>query len=1115
VLTCASCGQENPDGFRFCGACAAPLEAPGSAPREERKVVTVLFCDLVGFTSRSERLDPEEVRAIQAPYFARVRSQIESFGGTVEKFIGDAVMAVFGAPVAYEDDPERAVRAALAIRDWIRDEAGDLQVRVAVNTGEALVALGSRPAEGEGIVSGDVVNTAARLQSAAPPDGVLVGETTYRATRAAIDYREHAPVLAKGKAEHVPAWEAVEARSRFGVDFRQIGGAPLVGRVEELDLLTRTLDRVRRENEPQLVTIVGVPGIGKSRLVYELFRHVDAAPELTSWRQGRSLPYGEGVAFWALSEMVKAQAGILETDDAETTGRKLTESVFAVVADASEAAWILKNLQPLVGLETDVVGGEDRSEFFAAWRRFLETLAEARPLVLVFEDLHWADESLLDFLDHLVEWATGVPILVLGTARPELFVRQPGWGGGKPNAATLTLSPLSEEETSELVAAMVDETSLPDEQRQALLEQAGGNPLYAEEFVRLAAESGNGDLQLPESIQGLIAARLDALAPDEKALVQDASVVGKVFWLGALTAIGGSERWTLEQRLHQLERRELIRRDRRSSVAGENEYAFRHILVRDVAYGQIPRTLRAEKHLQAAEWIEGMGRSEDHAEMLAHHYLEALELARATGGDVGTGAERARATLRDAGDRAFALGAFPAAARYLEAALDLWPENHQERPYLLLRLGRALRTISGEGEDVLREAQTGLIAAGDRAAAAEAAIFLADLAWFSVDVEGAAQGVEMAEALIADEPASPTKAYVLATIARFHMRSGKSDAAAKVGQRALEIARSLGEEKLEAVALIALGPSRAHLGDVEGGIADLKRAIAIGTATRWERTPGAYNNLASITAMAGDLREAAALNAQGEAHARNLGVGFMVDWFRAGRSYDAYTLGDWERALELVETFLSATGSAAAQVTDLVLRVRARIRFASGDVSRAEDDVHEQLEIARRIGDPQTVVPALAIKARFALEQGRSDEASSLADEILSVAGNWGYASGESEWQDTAVVLHGVGRRGDLLASIARAPSTKWTRAASLWAHDDFSAAAETLFEIGALPDEAYARVRAAEELVRVGRQPEAEEQLERALAFYRSVGARRYVREAEALVAAPASVSERTSTNQ
>jgi class 3 adenylate cyclase len=382
-MNCPVCGQENPVGFKFCGSCGAELAA--APAREERKVITVLFADLVGFTSRAEKLDPEDVRALLSPYYTRLRHELERHGGTVEKFIGDAVVALFGAPTAHEDDPERAVRAALAIREAIAelneaDPTLELEVRIAVNTGEALVALGSRPELGEGMASGDVVNTAARLQAAAPVNGVLVGETTQRATGSVIEYREAAPVTAKGKSQPVPAWEALRARARFGLDVEQRPRTRLIGREPELELLTRALERVRTDLSPQLLTLVGVPGIGKSRLIAELFQVVDADPDLILWRQGRSLPYGEGLSYWAVAEIIKSQVGILETDSTETAEEKLRTVVTDTIHDVKEAAWIERHLRPLVGLDVALAEGADRrAEAFAAWRRFLEALAEGTP----------------------------------------------------------------------------------------------------------------------------------------------------------------------------------------------------------------------------------------------------------------------------------------------------------------------------------------------------------------------------------------------------------------------------------------------------------------------------------------------------------------------------------------------------------------------------------------------------------------------------------------------------------------------------------------------------------------------------------------------------------------
>jgi class 3 adenylate cyclase len=632
MALCSSCGKDNPEGFAFCGFCAAPLAT--SDVLEERKIVTILFCDLVGFTADSEQQDPEDVRARLRPYHARLRHEIERYGGTVEKFVGDAVMAAFGAPVAHEDDAERAVRAGLAILSAIgelneSDPGLDLKVRVGINTGEAVVAVGASAERGEGFVTGDVVNTANRIEGTAPVGGVAVGAQTYRSTSHIFEYEPLEPVFVKGKAEPLALWLATAVRIRFGTDFHE-HLTPFVGRELEKPLLIGIFERSMQRRSVQLVTIVGEPGVGKSRLVAELFAYMDAKPEIIRWRQGRCLPYGEGITFWALGEIVKREAAILESDSAEVALQKLDS---ALPRDEPDREWLIQRLAPLVGAESAVPA--ERQESFTAWRRYLETLAVARGTVLVFEDLHWADDALLAFLEHLAEWAEDASLLIICNARPELYERRPGWGAGQRNAHTINLSPLSDEETAELVAALVATSVITPELRRAILERAGGNPLYAEEFVRLLTdrELSPSDLALPESVQALIAARLDTLPAERKGLLQDAAVIGKVFWTSAVAEMGGLDVNDAELALHELARKELVRPGRTSSMEGESEYSFWHLLVRDVAYTQILRTQRARRHRAAAEWIERKAgkRVEDLAEVLAHHYLQALELAGAAG----------------------------------------------------------------------------------------------------------------------------------------------------------------------------------------------------------------------------------------------------------------------------------------------------------------------------------------------------------------------------------------------------------------------------------------------------------------------------------------------------
>jgi class 3 adenylate cyclase/tetratricopeptide (TPR) repeat protein len=1123
---CERCGELNPERARFCLACAALL-AVAAARREERKRVSVLFCDLVGFTSRSERMDVEDVRGLLTPYYRRLRTELERFGGTVEKFIGDAVMALFGAPVAHEDDPERAVRAALAIREAIAElnEATtglDLHVRIGVTTGEALVALDARPVEGEGMASGDVVNTAARLQAAAPVDGILVDETTQRATGRVIEFQPADPVTAKGKVEPVAVWRALAPRASLGVDVARVPSTALIGRDHELGLLRDALGRVRREPAAQLLTLVGVPGIGKSRLVGELLALVEAEPELTTWRQGRSLPYGEGVAFWALGEMVKAQAGILDSDPAEAAAAKLDRAVAGLLDDA-EAAWVAGHLRPLVGLTGSGESGSDRrGEAFAAWRRFLEALAERGPTVLVFEDLHWADDALLDFLDHLVDWATDVPLLVVCTARPELLSRRPGWGGGKPNAATVSLAPLSAEDTARLVGALLDQALLPVEVQSALLARAGGNPLFAEEYVRMLADRGflkriggswrlerAGELPLPESVQGIIAARLDALAPEAKALLQDAAVLGKVGWLGALAALSGSEPLQLEARLHALERRELLRRERRSAVAGERQYAFRHVLVRDVAYGQLPRATRAQRHQRAAEWLEGLSpdRAEDRAELLAHHYAAALQLAQATGQETATLAERTRLALPEAGDRALELNAFAAAARWYTAALELWPAGDRERPRLLLGLGQARMYGEQTGADELTQARDGLLAAGDREAAAQAEAMLGRLLRSQGQGERGMQHDQRAAALLEQAGPSRAKAFVLANLAAALSMAGDLNEAIRAGRQALVMADDLGADELRARARNHLGIARVLDGDL-GGVADLEHAVAIAEQANSPQTALAYNNLASTLVLLGGLARGYELRAKAREAAERFGLAHELRVLGGERVLEHYWMGRWDAALHDAEQFLADAQTGSQHLMEVVCwLVRGWIGLARGDPSGALEDTGTGLRLGRMAHERQFLYPALAAHARALLSAGRTDEAEARAGELFTILADEGAIATDPDWsRDLAVVLQALGRGAALVELLDRPRTpTLWLQAAAAVAAGDYDRAADLYAQIGSQPDEAFARLNAAKQLLTAGHRAEASGPLERALAFYRQVNANGYLREVEALRAASA----------
>jgi class 3 adenylate cyclase len=1070
--------------------------------RRERKTVTVVFCDLVGFTSRAESLDPEDVEAILRPYHERVRAELERHGGTVEKFIGDAVMALFGAPTAHEDDPERAVRAGLAIRDFALEEG--IELRVGVTTGEALVSLDANPAGGEGMAAGDVVNTAARLQTAAPVNGVLVDETTSRATRAAIDYRPAVPVLAKGKAEPIPAWEATAARSRFGVDHDHHARAELVGREREMSILRDAFERASHERTPQLVTLVAVPGMGKSRLVFELQRIAEADPQLITWRRGRCLAYGAGIAFWALGEVVKAQAGLLEQDSPEEAAAKLHAMVEGVLADDGDARWVESNLRPLVGLESETgLGGDRRGQAFAAWRRFLEALAERRPLVLVLEDLHWADDGLLDFIDDLIDWLSDVPLLVLCTARPELLERRPGWGGGKVNATTIGLKPLSEDLTALLISRVLARPLLPAAIQQVLLERAEGNPLFAEQFAQLYLERGSAeDLPLPETLQGVLAARLDGLAADEKALLQDAAVVGKVFWTGALRRDAGAG-----PLLHALERKGFLTRQRSTSVEGESEWAFAHMLMRDAAYGQIPRAERARKHRQAAAWIEDLGRPDDHAELLAFHWSAALELSRAAGQDVRALEASARLAFRAAGDRAFAVYAYPRAAAYFADALALWPSDDPERPGLLYRRAQALFIATDAAAlPALEAARDALLVVGDDERAAESEAFISRTWWERGRRDDAMRHQQRAEQLVGGT-SSPAAARVLAFAARIRTIAGEHAEGRRLASDALAMARALDIPELEAHALATVGTSKMSTGD-PGAADDLERALEMAIAVGSTHAAAIANNLGVARWYAGDLQGEAAAYLEAGRLAERFGDGSGARWARCQVGGTDYIRGSWDASLRAMDTFIAECEAGSPHYLEPQARwIRANIRLARGDTDDALADNERGIALGREAKDPQVLVHALGSSLHAAEALGRIDQARALASELLTLLRTIPEAEATvflSFWLLGA--RSATGLEPGLRAIVERAPSGRWRDIASASLDREFSRAADLWRDSGSRTWEATLRERAAEDLIAAGRRADGAAELERALSFYRAVGATFYVDRCEALLREPKS---------
>jgi len=1072
----------------------SPLsDPPGGA---ERKLVTVLLIDVDEAREGFADLDPEDAGRLLPGRLAQVRAEVETHGGVVEETLGGRTVAVFGIPRTRDDDPERAVRAALAVRDLLaRHSSRELRVQAAVVTGEALVRPGGG-GRGRQRVTGDPVGAAARLQETVPAGAVLVSEATRRATERAIAYGPARPARA-GTGEPLTAWPALAPRAGPASPSRRF--PPLVARDRELDTLLAAAARARAGGGPALVTIVGAAGIGKSRLLAELADLLaagapHASPRAVAWRQGRALPYGDGPTFGALAEAVKAEAGILESDGAELAGRRLVAAAGAV-ADPVTAAWVAGHLRRLVGVGAGrggAAGGlttaADREEEFAAWRRFLHGLAATRPLVLALEDLHRADDALLDFVEGLVDGDAGpAAMLVLATARPELLERRPGWGAG---GDTIRLGPLGDPDTTGLLASLLAHHGLPTEVDPALLGRVGGNPLFAEEYVRMLRDrggptAGTAPTPLPAGVHAIVAARLDALAAADKAALHDAAVLGQVGWLGALAEVAGRDRHELEACLARLEAREFLQRAPASRVAGEVEYAFRHVLVRDVAYGQVLRAERADKHRRAAAWIEALApdRTEGRAELLAYHYRAALWFARAAGTEPPGLAARALAALGEAGDRAAALGGWETAARFYAEALELGPEGDLARGQLLLRLGRARCRSEMAGQDELAAGREALLAAGEPVAAAEAEMLLGELAFLQGRGGDREAATARALALVAGAPPSATKAAVLRGAMMHLVVASRHAEGLAVGREVLAMARTLGLPDLEADALGAIGTARVEAGD-PGGLDDLEAAIArfeeLGapSATLWQL------NLGWAAASMGDLPRCFAALAAAARQAERFG---SRRWRRAielQRVAERYWTGRWPEVVAVVDALLAGD---ERHYLEWECRLwRGRIRLAGGRLEEALADAEAAHALAVQARDPQDLHPTRAFLARALLAAGHRPEAAEVAGRLL--AGLGGGVLGPDLGADLGLVLAELGIGSGALDRLGIPPSP-WLEAARALAAGDPLAAADRYAAIGSRPDEADARLAAARRLAGQGRRAEAEAQERAARAFLAATG--------------------------
>jgi class 3 adenylate cyclase/predicted ATPase len=1078
-VACSRCGRAVADGDRFCGGCGAAIPdacrqcgrrlrtevrfCPGcgtartadpttGAATEDRRRVSVLFVDLVDFTPYAERSDPELVRQLQSRFYTAVRRVVSQHGGVVEKYIGDAVMALFGAPVATETDTLRCVRAALELQRVLAQQGAGpdagLQFRVGVATGEALVDVAAARDGGQAIVAGDVVNTASRIQSVAPTGGVLACGQTHALTANGIRYAEQPEVTLRGRSAPTQVWLALAPVERAQGD-DEPDPTPLVEREHELGLLAGALHRAVRDRTPQLVTIFGQAGIGKSRLVRELRQRADdLVGTQVVWRTGLCPPFGENVTYAGLADIVKAQAGIRDTDPPRITRTRLALAV-REVAPGPDADRLVDALEPLVGLPgSGLPAGETES----AWRRFLVAVAAHRPTVLVFEDLHWADEPMLRFIELLAAAAQDVPLLLLATARPQLIDRDSSWAGTITGSLTITLPPLRAAGMAKLYQHILGQALPPtgslagpgrpvpaptQELLRPLVELADGNPLYAHEYVRMLAQRdatavgpiGGTELPMPESVHAVIANRVDLLAPVDRAVLQAAAVVGMQFWPGAVAAALARPAGSVERSLRRLEQREFITEQLESTMAGQSEFRFRHMLVRDVCYQRLPRTERVARHERTADWLDSLPhrRDTDLAEVLAHHRWTVHEIARSLSLPAHRYAPAARRALHRAARRAYALHALDTAAGHTARALALLdpdpggdpaagaqPERmqlalfateiafYQDRTGFLaaggadrlLRLAERLATAAGSGDwrqpagragD--RDAPAGDPGDRDQLAgdAARAWTLLGQVAWLAADRDRALSYLDRAVSLFATLPDSAEKVDAYAELARLHMTNYECHPAIAAAGTAAEIAGRLGLVEAQANARVTIATARYESGD-PAGLEELHRVTDQCRASRLVTLRRATRNLAHVVREEGDWLRSEELLAESFRLDGPGGHNVLLEQPRDPMR--AYFTGDLD-ALDTV------TGSAAETRWELNLDIRACVRALRGNPLAATADAKAALAAARSTGFHRPLWGALAAAALCRALERRSDLAADLLAELVG------------EWQKVSVIASG------------------------------------------------------------------------------------------------------------
>ncbi|MDQ1602412.1 MAG: hypothetical protein QOE01_257, partial [Actinomycetota bacterium] len=925
VAVCPSCSAANRPGAKFCASCGTalsaitvpteqPVSSVGMSSAAQRRVVTVLFADLVGFTTISQHRDAEEVRDLLTRYFDTARTILERHGGVVEKFIGDAVMAVWGSEVAHEDDAERAVRAAMELLESMTALGGDLGVdlaaRAGVLTGEAAVSVG---AQTQSLVAGDLVNTASRLQSAAEPGTVLVGESTYQSASEAITFEPLGEISVKGRDEPVATWRALRVVGERG------GGGrpgrpepPFAGRTEELRLVKELLHVTARERRARLVSLTGIGGIGKSRLVWEFRKYVDGLTDNVFWHQGRCPAYGEGVTFWALGEMVRLRAGIAESDEPSEARRKLTAMLEDHFSDEEERHWAEPRIAHLLGLADAPQG--NREELFSAWRTLFERIAERGVTALVFEDLHWADSGLLDFIESMLEWSRSSAIIVVTLARQELLDRRPTWGAGQRSFSALHLEPLDDGAMTELVTGFV--TGLSDADAGRIVTRSEGVPLYAVETIRMLADNGGltvkgtsydvagdlGELDVPSTLHALIAARLDVLPADDRELLRDAAVLGVSFTVDALATVRAEPAEGIEPRLRDLVRREFLAQDSDPRSPERGQYTFLQGLIREVAYGTLSKADRRRKHLAVARYCASL-EDDELAGVVASHYVEALR-ATPEGPEADELVSSVRASVTRAADRALSLGSPEQALSYLEQALDLTPER--ERAPLLELAGEAARRVGAleRGIGYFDAAAELHRVAGDGVGAARVAAALS-LPLVTIDRRPEAlRRLEQARDQLPADADDPTRAELFIALSESVRYAGDAEQALDYVETALRAAERYQSLALLARAITQKSGTLFDLGRHREALILARGALGLATETGSRESRALALLTVSVQLAEHGPRESYEAGIEARAAARLAGIRPLEYLIAANTIEAAVELGRFSDADRLIDEYL-------------------------------------------------------------------------------------------------------------------------------------------------------------------------------------------------------------------